>query len=61
MCVLRSDYMIDWPKDYQAKLKLVEYNTVAVSMLPVSNKVSLIHNYIFNKYKTDLALNYPLN
>ena len=53
--------MIDWPKDYQAKLKLVEYNTVAVSMLPVSNKVSLIHNYILKKYKTDLALNYPIN
>ena len=28
MCVLRCDYMIDWPCD---RPKLVEYNTVAVS------------------------------
>lgn len=61
MCVLRADYMIDWPQDYEAKLKLVEYNTIAVSMLPVSYKVSLIHNYILNKYKPDLLLNYPHN
>jgi len=36
MCIARTDYMIDVPTD---KLKLVEYNTIASSFGPLSEKV----------------------
>lgn len=59
MCILRSDYMIDWPDLTQApQLKLVEYNTVAVSLLPVSHRVKLLQRNINLKYKDDLPFNY---
>ena len=47
MCILRSDYMVDIPTD---TLKLVEYNTIASSFGPLSQKVGELQNYISKKY-----------
>lgn len=62
MCILRSDYMVDWPSiDQQPLLKLVEYNTVAVSLLPSAAKVKLLQDTLCHKYRTDLVCNYGLD
>jgi hypothetical protein len=37
-------------------LKLVEYNTVAVSLLPTSDRIKLLKDTL--KYRDDLAMNY---
>jgi len=36
MCILRNDFMIDWPNN---EPKLVEYNTIASSFGVLSQKV----------------------
>ena len=59
MCILRSDYMVDWPRsDEEPKLKLVEYNTVAVSLLCVADRLKKLHHYLNQKYKDQLICNY---
>lgn len=59
MCILRSDYMIDWPVlADKPKLKLVEYNTVAVALLAVSDRVKQLQRSINTKYADDLPVNY---
>lgn len=59
MCVLRCDFMIDWPSD---SVKLVEYNTIASSFGILSQKVKLVQEYIKQKYSDELKYNYePLN
>ena len=47
MCVLRCDFMIDWPCD---KPKLVEYNTIASSFGVLSQRVEQAQLYIRDKY-----------
>jgi len=39
-------------------LKLVEYNTVAVSLLPTSDRIKLLQDTLIRKYRDDLAMNY---
>lgn len=56
MCVLRTDFMIDWP---QRSVKLVEYNTIASGMMSLSSKASQIHDYLLDKYaETNLESSY---
>ena len=51
--------MIDWPElSTEPKLKLVEYNTVAVALLAVSDRVKLLQRNINMKYKDDLPSTY---
>ena len=59
-CLLRSDYMIDWPQDTHAEpaLKLVEFNTVACGMLPVTARTSQMQEYVAAKYGSDFTYNY---
>ena len=47
MCVLRCDFMIDWPNDQP---KLVEYNTIASSFGVLSQRVVQVQKYIKDKY-----------
>lgn len=62
MCILRSDYMIDWPQlDQKPLLKLVEFNTVAVSLLPQADRVNKLQQIINHKYTDDLSFNYVSN
>ena len=59
MCVLRCDFMIDWPTD---SVKLVEYNTIASSFGILSQKVKQVQSYIKQKYGDQLTYNYePIN
>ena len=60
MCILRSDYMVDWPViTAEPRIKLVEYNTIAVSMLPLADKVQKLHRYVNAKYHDLLPMSYP--
>ena len=59
MCILRSDYMIDWSVlDQEPVLKLVEFNTVAVSLLPQADRVKQLQRTINHKYIDDLNFHY---
>ena len=55
MCVLRADYMLD---QFSREFKLVEYNTIACSFGCLSQKVKNLQEYIVDKYKQVLKLNY---
>lgn len=60
VCFLRADYMIDWPLDFEAEpsLKLVEFNTIACGMLPVTARTSQMQEYVATKYGSDLTYPY---
>ena len=65
MCILRSDYMVDIPTD---TLKLVEYNTIASSFGPLSQKVGEMQSYVAKKHlgtpnyaKADLSQVHPMH
>lgn len=47
MCVLRCDFMLDWPSDSP---KLVEYNTIASSFGVLSQKVKAMQRYVKERY-----------
>ena len=51
MVVLRNDFMIDVPTN---SVKLVEYNTIASSFGILSESVRKMHEYIRNKYGSDV-------
>ena len=53
--ILRNDFMIDEPT---RKIKLVEYNTVAVGFLCLSEGVKQMQRYVVEKYGDLLPLNY---
>ena len=55
MCILRNDFMIDWPNN---EPKLVEYNTIASSFGVLSQKVKECQQYIREKYEDDINFNY---
>jgi glutathione synthase len=40
------------------KIKLVEYNTIASSFGPLSQTVSIIQDYVYNKYFSEADMNY---
>lgn len=58
MCVLRTDYMLNWPLDLNVQLKMVEYNTTSVGLCSASSKVKIMQTYVENKYKHDLPYFY---
>lgn len=55
MCILRNDFMIDWPSN---EPKLVEYNTIASSFGVLSHKVRRCQKYVRDKYEEDINYNY---
>jgi hypothetical protein len=60
MVLLRADYMVDWPSDasQRPQLKLVEFNTVAAGMLPVTARTCQMQNYVTGKYASEFHFEY---
>jgi Eukaryotic glutathione synthase, ATP binding domain len=60
MVFLRADYMVDWPTDFtrDPSLKLVEFNTVAAGMLPVTARTCQVQNYVAGKYASEFLFEY---
>ena len=52
--------MIDWPTQEadQPSLKLVEFNTIAAGMLPVTARTAQVQNYVAAKYRSELSFEY---
>jgi hypothetical protein len=59
-CLMRADYIIDWSRltAEEPNLKLVEFNTIACGMLPVTAITSQLQEYIANKYGLDFDYSY---
>jgi hypothetical protein len=59
-CLTRADYIIDWSRltAEEPNLKLVEFNTIACGMLPVTALTSQLQEYVANKYGSDFEYSY---